>query len=122
MFGKYSHTMFYVLDVSRTVIWYIEKLGFQELFITEYYGSVRHKVSGTRIDFHKMSHTDLSRPFPATPHFFCSDLDASVASLLEVGIMAEPVRSEGGGPRFSSFKDCEGNVIGLVEQPSTANP
>ncbi len=110
--------MFYVLDVSKTVIWYVEKLGFQELFITEHYGSVRHKVSGTRIDFHKMSHTDLSRPFPATPNFFCTDLNTSVSKLIKMGIDTEPVRSEGGGPRFSSFKDCEGNVIGLVEQPA----
>lgn len=49
-------------------------------------------------------------------HFDVPDLDAAVAGLKAQGVASSPIRSERFG-RIASFRDPEGNEIGLEEPP-----
>ncbi|MBT3784197.1 VOC family protein [bacterium] len=115
MFKGLSHVMFYVEDVEKTIGWYEEVLGFKRNFFSEWYGSARHDEMGVQFDFHKTDTADFSRCYPPVPYFSTEDFDEDSRALVDRGLKLEEIRSEGESQRFTTFQDCDGNWLGLIE-------
>ena len=116
MFDKFSHVMMYTADFPRAVKWYTEVLGFKPNFVApDAYASLRHEAMHCRLDIHPETPGDGHVGKGAMPNFEAKDLDAAVAALKAKGVKVSAVRSEGGGPRFCTFWDADGNALGLGE-------
>lgn len=118
MFQAWSHVMLYATDIRRAVDFYQRVLNFEELFVAPgAYASLQHPESGTRLDLHQAPKGEAGRTCVGhgpVPYFSVVDLDMAIAALHSLGINCDPPRSEG-GPRFSSFRDSEGNILGFEE-------
>jgi catechol 2,3-dioxygenase-like lactoylglutathione lyase family enzyme len=118
MFYSFSHVMLYVRDTESTANWYIEKLGFQPNFITPHYASLRLEQLGFRLDLHPVvQSTDPDTEIGHGPiaYFRVVDINHTVDALKQKAIRVEEPRKQG-NTSFASFWDCEGNVLGLVEE------
>lgn len=114
MIKKYSHTMFYSLDLDKAVTWYCEKLGFEiDYHAPSAYASLRHRDLG-RIALHA---TDDKRDigFGPLPYFLCEDIKKTCEELKKRGVWVGEPRREGDSPFFCDMKDFDGNLIGLEE-------
>ena len=116
MFLALSHIMFYVENVDASIDWYIKNLGFERVFSSKYYGSVKNSKLNLQFDFHLTEETEFSRCLPPVPYFSSDDIDSDVENLKAKGIAVDPIRSEENSPRFTSFQDCDGNWLGIVEK------
>jgi len=115
MLSSFSHVMLYVTDVDRAAKWYQQNLGFTARYVAApHYGSLFHDAMKFRLDIHPAHEGSANIGHGPLVYFTCDDLDAEVAALRGKGIEVEDPSSEGGSPRFTSFKDCEGNVLGLT--------
>lgn len=116
MLKSFSHVMIYVQDVGRAAKWYTATLGFKpQMLMAPYYGILDHEELKFRLDLHpeQPGRGDIGHGPQA--YFASDDIDADVKSLRGKGVTVEDPRSESGSPRFCNFKDCEGNVLGLIE-------
>ncbi len=120
MLTGFSHVMLYVKDLDRAAKFYTSNLGFKVKFLAPpHYGSLVHDAMKFRLDLHPASGkgTSVVGGSPLV-YFTCDDIDRTIADLRGKGIVAEDPRSESGSPRFSSFRDSEGNELGLTEKSS----
>ena len=116
MFVKYSHNMLYAKDLQRAVNFYNEKLGFSVAFhIPNSFASLYHNEMKCRIDLHPSEADCKDVGFGAIIYFSTNDIIRDLAALKTKGISVTEPRREGSSPRFASFKDSEGNVLGLEE-------
>jgi predicted enzyme related to lactoylglutathione lyase len=109
--------MIFVHDVERAAKWYVDTFAFMIRFVAgPHYGILFHEGMKFRLDLHpsKAGSGDVGHGPQA--YFVSDDLDAEVKSLRAKGIEVADPRSESGSPRFCNFKDCEGNVLGLMER------
>jgi predicted enzyme related to lactoylglutathione lyase len=54
-------------------------------------------------------------------HWHVADIEAKLAEVTAAGAsVREPPREVGGGRRVASFTDLDGNVLGLIQDPSPA--
>jgi predicted enzyme related to lactoylglutathione lyase len=117
---QFSHVMLYVNDVSRAVAWYRDTLGFSIRFESApHYASLQHDRLKLRLDLHPdRNGQNVGRG--AEVYFQTDDINAAVADLRAGGLTVPDPRSEGGGAVwFTSFKDSEGNTLGLWEERGT---
>ena len=116
MFRQFSHVMLYVNDVSRAVAWYCDTLGFAINFNdAPHYASVKHDELKLRLDLHP-DRKGTNVGHGAEIYFLVDQIDAAVAALRAKGLTVPDPRSEGGGAVwFTSFKDSEGNTLGVWE-------
>lgn len=113
-----SHVMLYAHDVARAAKWYGDTLGFKtRALYGPHYGILFHDPMKLRLDLHptKRGETTYICRGPIV-YFATDDIDAMVAELRSKSVKCEDPRSESGSPRFTSFTDSEGNVLGLTEK------
>ena len=114
MLDGFSHVMLYVNDVDRAAKWYEKHLGFRPRHMyAPHYGILFHDGIKFRLDLHPARPGSGDVGHGPLVYFTCDDLDATVASLRAADVSVEDPRSEGSA-RFTSFKDGEGNVLGLM--------
>jgi catechol 2,3-dioxygenase-like lactoylglutathione lyase family enzyme len=115
MLKGFSHVMLYVQDVDRAAKWYQQHLGFKpRQLYAPHYGILFHDGMKFRLDLHPAKPDSDNIGHGPLVYFTCDDLDATVAALRGAGVSVQDPRSEGGSPRFTEFKDGEGNVLGLM--------
>lgn len=116
MFERLSHIMLFAKDVPAAAEWYRRTLGFEPLFIAgDGYASLMHKGMGVRLDLHMSEdgHPNIGKG--PMPYFAVKDIEAALAALKAKGVECSEPRSEQGSPRFASFKDGCGNLLGVEE-------
>lgn len=114
MFTGLSHVMMWVHDLARAITWYKEKLGCEEIFAAvPHYAALRLPEAQLRIDLHPDEDGKNVGVGPM-PYLRVADLDAALQDLAARGVQVGEARSEGGA-RFASFRDCEGNLLGVSE-------
>jgi predicted enzyme related to lactoylglutathione lyase len=108
--------MLFVYDLERALKWYQSTFGFETLFAhAPHYAALRHPQLNFRLDLHPAKPGSPDVGHGAQTYFLADDLDAEVARLRKLGVAVTDPRREGNSPRFCSFNDCEGNVLGLTE-------
>lgn len=116
MFKRLSHPMMYVTDLDRAVKFYTEKLGFEPVFVAPGgYASLKHSEAGCRLDLHPSEADSKDVGYGPIPYFACDNIEQSVEELKARDVKVGMPRSEGGGPKFVTFWDSEGNALGLEE-------
>ena len=115
----FSHVMMYADDLARAAKWYQDTLGFKLRFLdAKHYGMLHH--DGMKFDLHlHPNRPDARGGKPGVGgqiYFFTDNIDMEVDALRAKGVSIDKPRSEGGSPRFSSFRDSEGNELGLSEK------
>ena len=116
MLDRFSHPMMYVKDLDHAVKFYTDKLGFTPNFVVpNAFASLRHEGMGCRIDLHPAEADSKDVGFGPILYFAAKDFDGAIASLKENGITVGEERREGDSPRFVTFWDSEGNVLGIEE-------
>ncbi len=114
MFKRYSHTMFYSLQLDNAVKWYCSKLGFEvDYHAPGAYASLHHKAVG-RIALHATDNKADVGVGPM-PYFLSDDLDEAIEQFKKLGITYSEPRREGESPRFMDIQDLDGNLIGIEE-------
>ena len=118
MLTAFSHAMLYVHDVQRAAKWYADTLGFTvRALYGPHYGMLFHDQMNFELHLHPTRNGDATYISKGSVLYFTADdLDKTVADLRGKGVKCEDPRSESGSPRFSSFTDCEGNVLGMTEK------
>jgi predicted enzyme related to lactoylglutathione lyase len=108
--------MIYVTDLQRAMNWYRETLGFETLYAhPPHYAALKHSAMNFRLDLHPTNNAADIGHGPV-PYFAAKDLDVEVARLRMLRVTVTDPRREGTSPRFCSFTDSEGNVMGLIEE------
>jgi predicted enzyme related to lactoylglutathione lyase len=108
--------MLYVADLERAMKWYRETFGFETLYAhPPHYAAMQHHGLKFRLDLHPTSADSPDIGHGAMTYFATDDIDAEVSRLRKLGATVTDPRREGTSPRFCSFKDSEGNVLGLTE-------
>ena len=116
MLKCFSHVMMYVNDLDRAVAWYVETLGFTTNFVAPgAFASLRHDEMGCRLDLHPSEADSKDVGYGPIPYFKSDAFDQTITQLKEKGVKVGEPRREGNSPRFVSFLDSEGNVLGLEE-------
>lgn len=115
MFDRLSHIMFFAKDVGRACAWYRQKLGFDVVYQAgNEFARLQHSEMGVGISLHTAGdHGEMIGCGPIS-YFASCDFDHAISQMRMNGITVSEPRSEG-GPRFASFRDSEGNVLGVQE-------
>ena len=117
MLTSFSHVMMYVNDVARAAKWYESTLGFKPVMVmAPHYGIMSHPQLNFRLDLHPDRQKNKVGG-GAQVYFVTDDIDAEIKSLRAKGVSCDDPRSESGSPRFTGFRDSEGNELGLTEPP-----
>jgi predicted enzyme related to lactoylglutathione lyase len=116
-FRHFSHVMVYVNDVSRALAWYRDTLGFEINFNdAPHYASLKHDEWKLRIDLHP-DKKGGNVGHGAEIYFIVDDINKATAALRGRGLTVPDPKSEGDGAVwFTSFKDSEGNTLGIWEE------
>lgn len=113
----FSHPMLYVNDLARAIRWYKETLGFHIRYEAPgAYASLFHQQMNMRLDLHPTEANSSDVGFGPIIYFKTSHIEEALNELRDKGVKVGTARKEGGGPRFASFWDSEGNTLGLEEQ------
>jgi catechol 2,3-dioxygenase-like lactoylglutathione lyase family enzyme len=124
MLGDHStHTTIPVKDLSRAREWYEEKLGVKP--VRELPGGLMYEgAQGSRFLLYPSPNAGQA---PQTVMGFgTSDIDTDVRELKSHGVVFEEYDSPDlktiGGistrePRAAWFKDCDGNILGIIQLP-----
>ncbi len=116
LFEKFSHPMLYVNDLNRAVVWYKEKLGFEERFVSPgHYASLYHPKIEMRLDLHPTEAGSKDVGFGPITYFATKNVDEAVQILTDRGVKVGTPKTEGESHRFVSFWDSEGNTLGLEQ-------
>jgi catechol 2,3-dioxygenase-like lactoylglutathione lyase family enzyme len=116
MFERFSHPMYYVLDLARAVRWYTEVLGFETRFHAPgSYASLFHPELKMRLDLHPTEANSKDVGFGCLNYFSTKAFDQAIETLRGKGVKVGEPRREGGSPRFVTFWDSEGNALGIEE-------
>ena len=112
-------------DMERAMLWYEEKLGFKPVARIEG-GAMYRAAGGTGFFLYPTTHAGLA---PQTVmSFMTPDLGTEVRDLKARGVVFEEYDLPGiktvdsiaamGSTRGAWFKDSEGNIIGVVQEPT----
>ncbi len=116
MFLKFSHITLYVHNLDRAAAWYQEKLGFEaSSIIPGRIASLRHRELRVSFDLEQVPEGETLGKFGPVPYLDTPDLDQVIHVLERRGVQCGKPASSKGGPRYSSFRDSEGNLLGLEE-------
>ncbi|MES2569654.1 MAG: VOC family protein [Verrucomicrobiota bacterium] len=108
--GLYT-TIYSVDHLERAKAWYAEFLGQAPYFDQPFY--VGFNVAGYELGLVPAAETRGS-----VGYWGVADIVAACADLEERGHQPfEPVTDVGGGIKVATFRDADGNVIGLIENP-----
>lgn len=110
------HTIIYpVKDLDRTKALFTALLGTQPYADEPYY--VGFKDAGQDVGLDPNGHAKgMTGP---VPYWHVADIRATHAALLEAGAESlQDVHDVGGGRLIASVKDADGNLVGLLQDPT----
>src|ERR1700759_180797 len=111
----FSHIQLYVHDLSRAMRFYQRVLGFMPGYVAEpEYAALRNDAMQFSIALHK-AHEASDVGNGPIPYLLSDELDETIRELREKKVQVDDPRREGDSPRFTTFKDSEGNDWGLQE-------
>ena len=112
---SFSHVQVYVHDLKRAMRFYQRVLGFLPGYTAEpHYAQLHHDAMQLTIALHRAkSPGDVGRG--AMPYLKSEQFDETIRELREQKVEVAEPRTEGDSPRFTTFKDSEGNWWGLQE-------
>src|SRR4051812_1908354 len=115
MVVSFSHVQLYVHDLKRAMRFYQRVLSFIPGHVAEpHYAALRNDAMQFAIALHA-AHDAADVGRGPMPDLKSAQFDETIRELREAKVdVAEP-RTEGNSPRFTSFKDSEGNLWGLQE-------
>jgi|SRR4051812_763924 predicted enzyme related to lactoylglutathione lyase len=112
---SFSHVQLYVHDLKRAMRFYQRVLGFLPGYTAEpHYAQLRNDAMQFTIALHLSKGGDDVGRGPV-PYLKSEQFDETIRELREAKVEVSEPRREGESPRFTSFKDSEGNVWGLEE-------
>ncbi len=101
-----------VKDLAKAKAQFRELLGVEPYADAPYY--VGFKVGSQDIGLDPHGHQA-----GATAYYHVSDIQGSLQKLLDAGAQSvQETRDVGGGRLIASVKDANGNIIGLIQDPS----
>jgi len=111
----FSHVQLYVNDLKRAMRFYQRVLGFMPDYAAEpHYARLHSDAMQLVIALHHAH--DAADVGKGTVAYLKSDqFDETIRELREQKVEVGEPRREGDSPRFTSFKDSEGNYWGLEE-------
>ncbi len=102
--------------MERAIGFYTKTLGFTVRYRGgDGFASLFHAGMECRVDLHSLTGSPQAIGNGPLPYFLASAFDDAIRSLRAAGVEVNEPRSEGNSPRFTAFKDSEGNWIGLEE-------
>jgi predicted enzyme related to lactoylglutathione lyase len=114
----FSHVQLYVHDLSRAMRFYQRVLGFIPEYVAEPdYARLKSDAMQFSIALH-LAHDPADVGKGAVAYLVSDQLDETIRALREKKVDVDEPRREGDSPRFTSFKDSEGNYWGLQESSS----
>ena len=111
----FSHVQIYVHDLKRAMRFYQRVLGFLPDYVADpHYARLRNDAMQLVIALH---HADDAAEVGhgAVAYLKSEQFDETIRELREQKVEVGEPRREGDSPRFTSFKDSEGNFWGLEE-------
>ena len=108
--GKVARVILYVSDFDRAVKFYTETLGIKKVYAEQGWCSLA--TEGTEIDLHHGRKASAGE-CEVNIGFQVKDLDATYAALLDAGVKVSKIFSPCGGLRCVSFRDPDGNSLGI---------
>jgi predicted enzyme related to lactoylglutathione lyase len=112
---SFSHVQIYVHDFKRAMRFYQRVLGFLPDYVAEpHYARLRNDAMQFSIALHA-SNSPAEVGHGPTPYLKSDQFDETIRELREQKVQVDEPRREGDSPRFTSFKDSEGNIWGLQE-------
>ena len=114
----FSHVQLYVHDLSRAMRFYQRVLGFIPGYVAEpEYAQLRNDAMQFSIALHH-AHEPSDVGAGPVPYLVSNQFDEEIRELREKKVEVDEPRREGDSPRFTCFKDSEGNYWGLQESSS----
>ena len=112
---SFSHLQIYVHDLKRAMRFYQRVLGFLPDYVAEpHYARLHNDAMQLTIALHHAR--DANDVGHGTVAYLTSAMfDETIRELREQKVDVSEPRREGDSPRFTSFKDSEGNFWGLEE-------
>jgi predicted enzyme related to lactoylglutathione lyase len=112
---SFSHVQIYVHDLKRAMRFYQRVLGFLPDYVAEpHYAQLRNDAMQFTIALHA-AHSPDDVGKGTVPYLKSDQFDEAIRGLREQKVEVDEPRREGDSPRFTSFKDSEGNLWGLQE-------
>src|ERR1041384_6346619 len=111
----FSHVQIYVHDLKRAMRFYQRVLGFFPDYVAEpHYARLHNDAMQLVIALHH-AHDAADVGHGPMAYLKSDEFDETIRELREQKVEVEEPRREGQSPRFTSFKDSEGNSWGLEE-------
>ncbi|MEH2288684.1 VOC family protein [Nostoc sp.] len=117
-FGEYSFvTKVDVTNLEASVKWYKDKLGLvpEDKYDTPSWRQLSIPDIGNFAIGLNLSNSVVAGSTVST--FVVSNIAAARQSLIEKGVEVEPITDVGHGVQLSVFKDIDGNLLGLRQNP-----
>jgi predicted enzyme related to lactoylglutathione lyase len=112
---SFSHVQIYVHDLKRAMRFYQRVLGFSPTYTAEpNYAQLLNNAMQFTIALHA-AHDKNDVGVGPMPYLKSDQFDETIRELREQKVAVDEPRTEGDSPRFTSFKDSEGNLWGLQE-------
>src|SRR5215211_4614449 len=110
---SFSHVQIYVHDLKRAMRFYQRVLGFLPDYVAEpHYARLKNDAMQLTVALHAAHEQDAVGK-GAMPYLRSDQFEQTVRLLREEKVEVAEPRREGESPRFTSFKDSEGNLWGL---------
>ena len=111
----FSHVQVYVHDLKRAMRFYQRVLGFMLDFAAEPdYARLHHDAMQLGLALH-LAHDAGDVGHGTIAYLKSGQFDEAIRELREQKVEVDEPRREGESPRFTCFKDSEGNYWGLEE-------
>ena len=104
--------IYHVNDIAKSKVLFSELLGVEPYADAPYY--VGFKVGNQDIGLDPNGHKE-----GMTAYYHVDDIKKSLKSLMDAGAkIIQEIRDVGGGRLIAAIKDADGNIIGLLQDPS----
>lgn len=117
-FGEYSFVIKVdVTNLEASVEWYKDKLGLvpQSKYDTPNWRQFSFPdIAGFAIGLNLSNSVEIGNTVST---FVVNDIVSARQSLIEKGVEVEPITDVGHGVQLSIFKDIDGNLLGLRQNP-----
>lgn len=108
--------IYHVSDLERAREWYAGVLGSRPYFDEPFY--VGFDVGGFELGLQPLEPGDTPGGSGTVAYWGVEDADEALARLLEMGATGHgDVQDVGGGIRFATVLDLDGNAFGIIENP-----
>jgi len=113
----FSHVQLYVHDLKRAMRFYQRVLSFLPTYVADpHYAQLHNDAMQFTIALHLAQEgTGKDVGCGPMPYLKSDQFDETIRELREAKVAVDEPRTEGDSPRFTSFKDSEGNLWGLQE-------